>query len=216
MTGWVKIVEGVPVDAALAWVAAIAAAVTALATIGLLVGAVGTLTSARRQLSLLRAQAEREGRPYVVAEVVPGFHGAGSWDLIVRNYGRTSARQITYTVEGLTKKNPEDHIATPLASYLESERWLAPGARERVMWRHDPAKGITESGVDARSTVRVRYRDELGTPFSDTFVFDTGVLGAIAPVPTTGPEATSGADKPMRNLAHALRAIASHIGELRR
>ncbi|UFU05480.1 hypothetical protein [Ruania halotolerans] len=217
MNGWDKVVEGVPMDSALAWVAAIAASVTALATIGLVYGAVSTLGKTREQLQLLREQVVREGRPYVGVEAAPGLHGAGAWDLRIHNYGRTAAHRVTLHTQELEPQNDEDHIVEPLKRYLATERWLAPGKSERVMWRRgpEPYNPKLEAGAPAQADVRVRYESETGTPYEATFHLDVDSIGAVAPVPTNGPTA-HGKDVELKNVENAVRTLAVHVGELRR
>lgn len=202
---------------ALLWTTAIGAVVTALATIGLVVVATWTLGGAKRQLVLQTEQAEREGRPYVVAEVVPGLHGAGHWDLVVRNYGRTSARSVIISCADLRVRDDDDHISPHLIPYLATPRALAPGARERVMWRmdEDAYERLSQAGAPGKTSVDVTYCDDIGNEYTDTYSFDVNTLGAAAPVPTEGPSAM-GNGKELMNIERALRTLNAHVGELRR
>ncbi|MEE3851928.1 hypothetical protein VZC37_16420 [Gordonia sp. LSe1-13] len=140
--------EATLMESVLPWVTAIGAGVTARATVGLALVAAATLGGAQTQLQLLREQAVREGRPYVVAEVVPGLHGAGFTDLVVANTGRTIAHDVTVDVGPLTKRNGDDHISDALHRYLSTPRTLAPGARHRVMWRMEPHSRMSEAGPE--------------------------------------------------------------------
>jgi hypothetical protein len=86
-------------DEVLLWTTALGSLVTALFTAFLWLVAWETLGGAKDQLRLLRQQAEREGRPYVTLDVLPGLHGAWTWDLVVTNTGRTAAKGVTFTFE---------------------------------------------------------------------------------------------------------------------
>lgn len=202
---------------ALLWATAIGSVVTAVATISLVVVAAWTLGGAKKQLVLQTEQAEREGRPYVTAEVVPGLHGAGHWDLVLRNYGKTSARSVVMFCTDLRVRDDDDHISPSLISYLATPRALAPGARERVMWRMDEdAHGrLSEAGAPGKTSVEVTYSDGIGNQYADTYAFDVDSLGAAAPAPTEGPSAM-GNGKELANIERALRTLNAHVGELRR
>lgn len=202
---------------ALAWVTAIGAAVTAVATIGLVVVAYRTLGGARGQLTLLRQQAEQERRPYVVADLVPGLHGAGSTDLVIANVGRSLARQVLVEIGPLAKRNDHDHISDALDRYLTTPKIFVPGARHRVMWHHagNAKSGRLDAGVDGGVSARITYTDDGGTEYTETYELDIAAMTAVSPVPTDGPR-RSGSGNELADIDHALRALAGHVGELRR
>lgn len=204
-------------DTDLLWATAIGSVATALFTAFLWLVAWRTLSGARKQLSLLRAQAEREGRPYVTADVVPGLHGAGNWDLIVANTGRTAARDITFDFDDWAPKDSEDHITSSLLAYLRASHVLVPNARHRLHWRMnpDPQFGTTEAGADPSSRLTIKYADDQGQKYTDAFSFDVDLLGAASPVPTEGPKAI-GKDKDLARINQAIRTLSVHVGELRR
>lgn len=204
-------------DDVLLWATAIGSVLTAAATIGLVVVATRTLGGARDQLILQTQQAQRDGRPYVAAEVVPGLHGAGHWDLILRNYGRSVARSVVASCDSLQVRDSDDYISAPLMTFLATPRTLAPGARVRVMWRMEgqTVGDHPEAGAPGKASVTLRYSDDTGEVYPDVYDFDTEALGAIAPVPTEGPSAT-GSGKELANVERALRTLNIHVGELRR
>lgn len=204
-------------ESALLWVTATGTALTALATMGLVWVAWRTLGGARDQLVLLQRQAAREGRPYVVAEVVPGLHGAGSADLVVQNLGRTLAHQVMIDVGTLSVRDDDDYISGPLAEYLAKPMTLAPGSRHRIMWRCEPREeaGHGEAGAPKTAQGTVHYSDDDGRQYSETYDLSVDGVMQVTPVPTVGPR-SHGDGKELVNIGHALRTLNQHVGELRR
>ncbi|MGU3432608.1 hypothetical protein ACNHUS_06275 [Actinomycetes bacterium M1A6_2h] len=201
----------------LLWVTAVGAAMTAAATIGLVVVAHRTLGGARGQLALLREQAEQERRPYVIAELVPGLHGPGSTDLVIANLGRSLARWVLVDIGPLAKRNDDDHISDALGRYLTTPKLLVPGARQRVMWHNvgNPESERSDAGVPGIVSARITYSDDGGTRYSETYELNIAHMTSVSPVPTTGPRRV-GSGNEFADIDHALRALAGHVGELRR
>ncbi|MCP3420336.1 hypothetical protein [Nocardioides pinisoli] len=202
----------------LLWLTAIGSVATALFTAFLWIVAWRTLSGAKDQLELLTKQAVREGRPFVSAEVVPGLHGPGFWDLIVTNTGRTAAREIRFDFEEWTPQDDKDHITEHLLVYLNATHMLVPNARHRVLWRanDDPTTSMTAAGVPPRFNLGISYEDDQNTAYSDSFDFDVEVIGSVSPAPTQGPRVSSGNEKELANIERALRTLNTHVGELRR
>ncbi|WGY04330.1 hypothetical protein QI633_11290 [Nocardioides sp. QY071] len=200
----------------LLWVTAISTLGTGIATVGLVVVAQRTFGGAADQLRLLQEQAQRDSRPYVTVRAVPGLHGAGFWDLVVENFGKSAAYEVTVDAGPITPRDANDHISERLADYLATPRTLVPGARERVMWRSEdaPSMGVTESGAPAAVTCRLSYRNEQLDQFEETYPLDLMGYGAVVPMPTEGPRA-SGTGKELANIEKALRTLNVHVGELR-
>lgn len=197
------------------WTTAITGLITALTTIGLLVVAVFALRGALKQLRLLQEQSHEQTRPYVVADVAPGMHGAGTWDLVVTNVGRSIALGVSIDIGPFAPQNEHDTIAEPLARYLATPRTLAPGARQRVMWRSDWKDASRHFGAPRSATGRVTYTDNAGTPYDEAYDLSVEGMAAATPVPTKG-ETELGAGKELRNVELALRTLNVHVGELRR
>lgn len=188
----------------IALIAALAALVTAL--------------SAAWQVRLLRQQMSDDSRPYVVVDVLPGFHGPGSWDLTLHSTGKSAARRVRITTEPTAwdPLNPSDDITAPLLKYLNKERDLPPGARHRVMWR-GTTSGNGHAGAPPAATVTVTYEDDAKKTYKDAFTFDIDVLAEISPVPTEGPRVGNSEEgQELRNIDRAIRTLAQHLGELRR
>lgn len=169
------------------------------------------------QIGLLRKQMRDDARPYIVADVVPGLHGDGSWDLVLHSTGRSTARNVTVATDPALMPDglsADDHITEPLMEYLKGSRPLPPGARHRLMWRYSH-KGEEDAGAPAQVTVTVTYDDDrqrsvrrlagaawqvlcrlLGRAgaeaaargrYIEVFGFDTDALGPSTPVPAEGP-----------------------------
>jgi hypothetical protein len=132
-------------------VTALGAIIASIAAVGAWLVAWRTLGGARDQLKLMREQARDEARPYVFVEVTSGLHGAGAWDLVVWNAGRTMARDLTFETDCIAKKSVDDFISEPLSRFLSEKHLLAPGCRVRVMWRREEGKDIRgQMGASAR------------------------------------------------------------------
>jgi hypothetical protein len=202
---------------------AIGSVATGLFTATLWLVAWRTLGGAKKQLGLLREQAERDGRPYVTAEVVTSIHGAGSWDLVIANSGRSMATDVAFKFVEWSRGGKSDYITDGLLAYLHQTELLVPGARRRVMWRREPDKDggarVDAAGAPEAMKLTIEYRDELGKQYRSEFAFDVSALGAIAPSPTEGTTRNGSSDDTSKILAdinHALRALNGHVGELRR
>lgn len=190
---------------------------TAIAGLTALAALLTALTAAY-QVYLLRQQMADSTRPYVVADVVPGLHGAGSWDLTLHSTGRSAARRVRISTEPSAwgPRDYSDRITEPLLEYLKRERDLPPGARQRVMWSY-AREDDEHAGGPAVATVTVTYRDDVGKTYEESFTFDTDALAKVSPVPSEGPR-KSGAEagKELMNIDRSIRNLSQHLGELRR
>jgi hypothetical protein len=215
------LVDNVNMNDTLLWVTAVGAIATAIFTALLWWVAKGTLGGANGQLKLLREQAEREGRPYVIADVVPGLHGPGAWDLVIANSGRSLAVDVKFEFSDWPIGGKSDYITKYLILFLREPQTLVPGARRRVMWRseHKSRTGVEIAGAAEQFALSVSYSDELGNAYETKFSFDLGTLKLVAPSPQEG-TTTNALSKDLsgqiRNIDHALRTLNIHIGELRR
>ena len=109
------------------------------------------------------------------------------------------------------------YITEPLVLYLMTPRTIAPGARQRVMWKRveGSGSGDTEAGAPGQVTGVVSYRDDFGSRYHETYDLSVDTVGAWAPAPTEGPRAM-GSGKVLANIEKAIRTLSTHIGELRR
>lgn len=201
-------------ETTLLWITATGSVLTAVFTCALWLVGWRTLGGAREQLKLLREQAERDGRPYLAIDVVPGLHGAGFWDLVIENTGRSVARAVKLEVPRWDAADPDDHITEPLRRFLAATHTIGPGARRRVMWRMS-RDDIGVAGAPAVTTLAVAYQDETGGDLGESVTFDLETLAPLAPSPTEGARKGAGG-RDLANIDFALRALSSHIAELRR
>lgn len=201
-------------ESALLWTTAVGSALTAAATIGLVWVAWRTLGGARDQLVLLQLQSAREGRPYVVAEVVPGLHGAGSSDLIVQNLGRTLAHRVVIDVGALSIRDEDDYISGPLSEYLSKPKTLAPGSRHRVMWRCEPREEACrgEAGAPKTARGRVSYTDDAGCQYMETYDLSVDGVMQVTPVPDCWSTVTRGGERAGEHRSRASRPESTRWG----
>lgn len=222
-------------------VSAIAAAATALLTLGLLILAIvawrtahATLNESRRaslaaQKSALAAEAANEQlrrdsaeqtRPYVFAEVLPGLAGVATWDIRITNAGRSSARELT--IKPSAWPDRDDVAIQSLRELCETPRTLPPGCSIRALWGVEkPRPGETvdgdeEMGMPERGSVRISYRgDGDGSEwFEDWFDMNTRGVG-LWPVPEDGPE-PNGLSGDLRKFYRLGQALTRRVGELSR
>lgn len=166
----------------------------------------------------------RRTRPYVFAELVPSIAGVATYDMVIRNVGRSVARGLTVTLDAV----PEhlDDIASKVLDDLRQERDLPPGASLRTYWQLGVAEGqhftdgkgnlTTEpAGLPRAGALRLSYTsDDTSQPqYSERYGFDADRAG-LWPVPEYSDEPKT-MDDTGKALHGALAAIARHIGMLR-
>lgn len=195
---------------------------TAWATVAGVLIAVVAAATALWQLVQIRRDSQERTRPYVQLDVVPGLQGLGSWDLIIENKGASSAVEVIVDAGRLTPQDGEDHIIPNLSKYLLAPKTLVPGARRRVMWAYDREDLSIRAGVVEPRVLTVTYLDDKKVrsararrhPYAGTFEVGDLLRGAAFPAPTEGSKPTS--QDALMHIDRALRAISTHIGELRR
>lgn len=184
-------------------VSAFSALATALLTLFLLIAAVLAWRTAKETVQAAKdanEQAQRDSiertRPYVFAEVVGSLMGSPHWDLRITNMGNSAALMF------------------------ETPRTLPPQGSLRVYWRLQARDGFTdgstELGMPRTGTITATYTsDDPSHPaYTDSYEVLIDASGWM-PVPEDGfePEELSSSEKKFYSLA---RAIARHLGELRR
>lgn len=169
------------------------------------VARVGQMAAAEAS-KLASEQNERDSRaatrPYVYAEVVPGLGGSATWDLVLRNHGRTTARNLLVVTDWA-----KDDFAKKLSQFCSTERDLPPGASLRLFWRVEDPNGGPASGQEPVTKVDLTYEDDQGGHWRESYVADCS-YGKATPAPQEGDNAGGGEDKHIRNINFALRAIA--------
>lgn len=213
------------------WISAISSAAGVILALVALIVTVRQVVITARQI---RGTAEQEARnseertrPYVSIDIVPSLAGGQATDLVVTNQGRATARGVRVEVKGHTfgELSPGDVIGPALGRLLRHGFDLAPGTRKRFYW-HIPASpsatpsgdlGAPDSGV---ATVAYSWQaadDRPEKSFQEHLEYDLTDLMKLAPVPWTGPKASSGAvDEHVKNAVHGIRAIAQNVGEQNR
>lgn len=219
-------------DAMLAssWVAAIATIAGVLVAGGALVGAAISIRQTGKQM---REAADREAadseartRPYVSARIVVGIAGSPSLDLVVENRGRSTARSIRL-VPSAGRFDPYSTtpaLAKALEAMLTTGFDLVPGERRRVFWHVEPVDTDLpreKQPPSVRDTLTLTYEwhpDDASQPireYREDVRFDMTDYVVAIPSPATGATSPSlsGMEREVRDLAHAVRAVAQHIGE---
>lgn len=172
-----------------------------------------TVEQMREDSQAQREDSARASRPYLHTQIVPGLAGENCWDLVIENTGRSAAYEMTMTID--TATGNDDQVTEAAQCLASSELSIPPRARIRSFWyiekdKTQPAQGYPEA------TVTLTYLDATETRFTDPPVTLKPEKLGLTPVPSEGPTAVSGSDKQARNITHALRAIARHLGELHR
>ncbi|MDJ0356330.1 hypothetical protein [Paenarthrobacter sp. PH39-S1] len=211
------------------WWSAAGTLLTALLTLGLLVGAMLAWRTAKHaldQAKFTQKQMERDSieqtRPYVYAHIVPGLAGMATWDLVISNTGKSTARKLTISCDRWP--DSEDEITIALGKMFATEQSLPPSVTLRTYWKLGLEEGAMWGdgtsdpvGIATGATLTLRYTsdDPSNPPYEDRFRIDDAVIG-LTPVPYKGPEPKRGKSKAEEDLHSVLTAIAVNVGEIRR
>jgi hypothetical protein len=215
------------------WVSAVAGAAGVVVAV---IAIVLTYTQVRltgrqlRESSVREAQdSEARTRPYLSIDIVPGLAGRPTFDIVIANLGATTATDVRLrlTHHDFDKQSEDDQIGPALGELLAAGFDLAPSARRRLLWRI-PGDTNTEPpgdiGAPISDTVRATYMWDPadGRPsrhYEDRLQYDLSQYPFLTPAASRG-STTQGSPTDqnvhLKNLIHALRAIADHVGELRR
>ena len=143
----------------------------------------------------------------------------GFWDVTIENVGRSIARDVRIDAGSLEARDADDHISERLATFLSRPMTLPPGSRRRVMWRMEAGQNTTVAGAPGDVDVVVRYADDTGARFSDTFNIAAEAYGPISPAPAEGSYVTPGSrsksEESLANIERSLKALNIHVGMLR-
>lgn len=193
-----------------------AAWVTALATVGLVLGAVVAWRTAKKTLDQMKADSTAEARPYVHAWIVPSIGGRQAWDLLIKNTGRTSARNLRVTV---SEWPPVDALTAELRKLFDAGHTLPPQSTLRTYWYLGPRDqdGSTGStGFDIPANLTVQYQGlEEGEIYSDTFRLDATIVG-MTPSGASGVNLKAGSsqtDKKLNEIVIALNNMRREISD---
>lgn len=183
---------------------------TAAATLGLVVGAFLAWRTARKTLLQMERDSKAQARPYLHAELSPSIAGSPAWDLVIRNTGRSSARNVRGTLDGYPE-GPFDLVICEVRRELEEGRTIAPTSALRMFWfMGDRQKGVTtpdsSTGYADPRTLSLTYSDDQGATFSDSFQL---APVPIAPAPSKGPISprAQGVEKRMSDIVQAIGSL---------
>jgi len=226
--------EAASSDSVPTWIGAIA---TAAAVIVAIVAITLTYMQIRITTKQIRDAADREAenseaqtRPYIGLDVVPGLAGHSSFDLLITNFGRTTARNIRIDLidDEFKAQSNGDEIGPALGRLFAALFDLAPSARRRVLW-YLPEQSNAEPGgpigTPIKGEIRATYewqRSGEQAPvrqYEDLLSYDLTEYPKLIPLPSTGATAEGMAGSPeviARNQVHALRSISRHIAEMGR
>lgn len=178
------------------WIESISTLVAAVAAIIAVIVAWWQLRLAaedfRDKTEVERANSDAQTRPYLALDVVPGIAGNSSFDLVISNQGKTFAREIAISIEGLhfEAQSSGDELGPALGRLFEQKFELAPGARRRVFWRIPESNGSPRGdiGTPVAATILVDYvwvRDDGRSPehYSDRLAYDLTEYPKLTPVP---------------------------------
>lgn len=212
-----------------AWLSAYATLATAIISLGLLVGALlawrvarATLDQSKRTHEQMEKDSIEQTRPYVYAHLVPGLAGMTTWDLVITNTGKSTARNLTIMCD--TWPDIDDELSKSLRKMFETPQSLPPGVSLRTMWKLSLDEGQRWSdgtddpaGIAAGAGLHLSYTsDDPSKPsYTDHYRLDDSVIG-MTPVPSTGPRVNATFTPAETQLHNILREAAIHIGELRR
>lgn len=133
-------------------------------------------------------QAREATRPYVVVDLVPTPVNTREAELVVRNYGRTAARNLKVTFSPDLSAS-ESAVDTQLGT-LVAQRYkgravasLAPGRRlSNIYWQVEGETNANRLGLPARVTATATYEGPKGfklrkaPQYEDTFALDMDVV----------------------------------------
>ena len=227
---WMLVTE-TPADLVPTWIEAIA---TLVGVVVALVAIIFTAVQVRLTARQMRETAEQEAqnsedqtRPYVGVDIVPGVAAMGSMDIIFENHGRTTARSIRVNLVGddFREQSEGDIVAPALGRLFATPFDLAPGARRRILWQlpaDQDASPRGHMGTPVVGGIEFSYHwepggDRAARHYKDSIQYDLSEYPKLIPMPAKGSTAHgSSAEAQQKNLVHVLRAIAVHLGELRR
>lgn len=197
-----------------------AAWLTAIATVGLVIGAVIAWRTAKQTLMQMRHDSIAQTRPYLYATLVPSLSGGARYDLLIENTGASTARNVKATCPEFP--SAPDDIAEKIKRFLDAEHTIPPGVRLRNYWRLDLESGHTWSdgtmdpaGMPERTSVILNYEDQEGRKYDDTYDLDVVSL-LFAPMPAKGPKVKDNLSPEQKDMHKMLGIIAAALGELRR
>lgn len=211
------------------WIEAVS---TSLAVLVALAALWFAYSQIRQTAAQMRSTAAREAqdsedrtRPYVGLDIVPGLGGSPSFDIVIENFGQATARDIRVSLASgsFEAQSPADEIGPALGRLFARGFDLAPRARRRVFWRLPDDGDATprgDMGAPISGELIARYSWTPGGErdlrvYEERLGYDLTEYPKLTPMAARGAE-SQGANADAKNLVHAIRTVASHVGELRR
>lgn len=166
----------------------------------------------------------RQTRPYVFAELAPSVSGLATYDMVIRNLGRSMAKNVR--IEFKPAPSELDDIGSKVLDDLQHPRDLPPHAGIRTYWRIEAPEGGTLSdsegnvtkapaGLPLSGTICVSYSgdDDSQPEYKETYVIN-GDKSGLWPVPESGTEVKGLTDRE-KAFRSTLIALTRHLGMLR-
>lgn len=201
-------------------------------------GTVGVRTmKASKRSSDAAVQANRQAkvdsknanRPYVGVSLEPGISEKATFDLLVKNYGSTIAKELTIKIHNSLEI--EDTLVKSILEMFDTPRSLMPSQKLRTIWHMEPGvngyfvpapddpdvKNETFrpywAGMPVSAKLTLRYKDAEQNSYEEDFEVMSDRSG-MWPLPSVGPDLRAG-EPSQRNFHQLGQAIAHHIGTLR-
>lgn len=192
-------------------VTALSSVVTAVATVGLVIGAVYAGSIALQTLKQMKKDSAAQTRPYLHAEISYSIAGQKAWDLIIHNSGRSAARKLTADLE-YWPVGPADQIIQDTWHLLRTPRVLPPDTSVRTLWYMGPRLEYTAAesadGFIRSNVIKLSYEDGNGVSYSESFELDLDSL-RMTPGPAEGVTWSNAThqDKKMSDIVRAINAL---------
>lgn len=172
--------------------------------------------AARAANEQARLDSKAQTRPYVWVEVVPGLAGTETYDLRIKNAGRSAARVVRLEFDNWP--DPADDVASAVRALFETPRTLPPGCSIRTMWRLEGnfTDGSTEAGLPKNGSIGVAYRGDDPDEPDYVDMFDVMIERAgLWPVGESGPN-PDGLPKDARKFYALGQTLVRRVSELGR
>lgn len=157
----------------------------ALATWSAVLVAVVGGSVAFKQLGDTRRLRREQARPYVAVSLVPTRNEWVIFDLVVRNFGATSAHNIEVRItprpERAIDKDDPNALGLVVPDVIPT---LVPAQEWRTIW--DSAFARYDADLPRRHKAMVSYSDRHGEPYSDRYDIDWGTVFDTEVVRTYG------------------------------
>lgn len=133
-------------------------------------GVVAAIYAARQAREARRLRKE-QARPYVVV-FIDSSPAEWIWvDLVIRNLGRTAARNVRVSVDPSPRRAAGTDPEVPIPARIPI---LVPGQEWRTFWDGTHVRDGSE--LPRQHTATVRFEDSTGEEFGETFELDFGPL----------------------------------------